>query len=114
MLLQEDRQAPDAEFKPNLVNTVCFLVNWIIQITTFAVNYIGHPFNTALADNKGLAGCVRCALCLMHHCNSASSSRGNHALMSRSCYVDSLKVSGHNTWVSSERLRAAASPAECF
>ena len=56
---QEDRQEPDAEFKPNLVNSVCFLVNWIIQVTTFAVNYVGHPFNTALLDNKGMAMCVR-------------------------------------------------------
>ena len=56
---QEERQEPDAEFKPNLVNSVCFLVNWIIQVTTFAVNYVGHPFNTALLDNKGMAMCVR-------------------------------------------------------
>jgi manganese-transporting P-type ATPase len=41
------------------VNSVCFLVNWIIQVTTFAVNYVGHPFNTALLDNKGMAMCVR-------------------------------------------------------
>lgn len=60
IIAQEERQAPDAEFKPNLVNTVCFLVNWIIQITTFAINYVGHPFNSALLDNKGLATCVRC------------------------------------------------------
>lgn len=58
-LPQEERQEPDAEFKPNLVNSVCFLVNWIIQVTTFAVNYVGHPFNTALLDNKGMAMCVR-------------------------------------------------------
>ena len=57
---QDERLAPDSEFKPNLVNTVCFLVNWVIQITTFAVNYVGHPFNTALADNRGLYFCIRC------------------------------------------------------
>lgn len=54
-----DKLTPDADFKPNLVNTVCFLVNWIIQITTFAVNYVGHPFNTALKDNKGLWNCIK-------------------------------------------------------
>lgn len=58
---QDDKQAPDTPFEPNLVNTVCFLVNWIVQLTTFAVNYIGHPFNTSLADNKGLASCLKCA-----------------------------------------------------
>ena len=29
--LQEERQEQDADFKPNLINTVCFLVNFIIQ-----------------------------------------------------------------------------------
>ena len=51
---------PDTPFEPNLVNSVCFLVNWIVQLTTFGVNYIGHPFNTSLQDNKGLAVCLRC------------------------------------------------------
>ena len=57
--LQEDKQLPDTPFEPNLVNSVCFLVNWIVQLTTFGVNYIGHPFNTSLQDNKGLAVCLR-------------------------------------------------------
>ncbi len=57
--LQEDKQLPDTPFEPNLVNSVCFLVNWIVQLTTFGVNYIGHPFNTSLQDNKGLATCLR-------------------------------------------------------
>lgn len=52
-------QKPDAEFEPNLVNTVCFLVQWVVQLTTFAVNYIGHPFNQSLAENAGLAMALR-------------------------------------------------------
>ena len=28
----DERQEPDAEFKPNLINTVCFLVNFAIQV----------------------------------------------------------------------------------
>lgn len=36
---QEHAQAPDTEFKPNLVNTVCFLVQFIVMLVTFAVNY---------------------------------------------------------------------------
>jgi cation-transporting ATPase 13A1 len=54
-----DRQAPDAEFKPNLINTVCFLANFAIQTMTFAVNYVGRPFNTPLAQNKMFAASVR-------------------------------------------------------
>lgn len=29
---QDERQEPDADFKPNLINTVCFLVNFVIQV----------------------------------------------------------------------------------
>jgi hypothetical protein len=25
-----------------------------VQLTTFAVNYVGHPFNESLGDNKGM------------------------------------------------------------
>lgn len=52
-------QKPDADFEPNLVNTVCFLVQWVVQLTTFSVNYIGHPFNQSLVENKGLALALR-------------------------------------------------------
>ncbi len=38
-LLQDQKQEPNADFKPNLVNTICFLVQFIIQLMTFAVNY---------------------------------------------------------------------------
>ncbi|GAB4817890.1 hypothetical protein N2152v2_004936 [Parachlorella kessleri] len=48
----EERQEPDGEFKPNLVNTICYLVNFAIQTMTFTVNYIGRPFNTPLRENK--------------------------------------------------------------
>lgn len=44
----------DADFKPNLVNSVCYLVEQTVQLTTFAVNYVGHPFNESLADNRGM------------------------------------------------------------
>lgn len=37
--MQGEKQEPNTDFKPNLVNTVCFLVQFIIQLMTFAVNY---------------------------------------------------------------------------
>ena len=52
---QDHVQKPDTDFEPNLVNTVCFLVQWVVQLTTFGVNYLGHPFNQSLQENKGLA-----------------------------------------------------------
>lgn len=104
----------EADFKPNLVNSVCYLVEQVgaliqilllppawqcqiclgglnsllphhplsdeslpcaqpsppqppplhnqpqtVQLTTFAVNYVGHPFNESLADNKGMSNSLR-------------------------------------------------------
>ena len=110
--LQEERQEPDADFKPNLINTICFLANFAIQVgaacclpactgaqqckccgvvcqrstpahrptcapspgpplcsppvasnptqtMTFAVNYVGAPFNTPLEENRLFAASVR-------------------------------------------------------
>lgn len=31
-IAQEERQEPDGDFKPNLLNTVCYLVNFAIQV----------------------------------------------------------------------------------
>ena len=50
-----EKQAPDAVFEPNLVNSVCYLVQAVVQLTTFAVNYVGQPFNADLSQNPGLA-----------------------------------------------------------
>lgn len=46
-----ERLQPDAEFKPNLVNSVTYMVEAIIQLSTFTVNYMGHPFNNAIMEN---------------------------------------------------------------
>jgi len=59
LMLPEDRQEPDSDFKPNLINTVCFLANFVIQTMTFAVNYVGEPFATPLFENKMFALSVR-------------------------------------------------------
>lgn len=57
--MQEERQAADAEFKPNLVNTVCFVVQNALQLITFAVNYIGEPFQTPLFENTAMISSLR-------------------------------------------------------
>ncbi|KAL1201157.1 putative manganese-transporting ATPase PDR2 [Cardamine amara subsp. amara] len=43
---------PDASFHPNLVNTVSYIVSMMFQVATFAVNYMGHPFNQSIRENK--------------------------------------------------------------
>ncbi|CAG9462154.1 unnamed protein product [Pedinophyceae sp. YPF-701] len=48
-----DKLPIDGDFKPNLVNSVCFLAQTMAMATTFATNYVGKPFNTPLAENKG-------------------------------------------------------------
>ena len=59
IMAPDDRQEPGGEFKPNLVNTVCFLTNFAIQTMTFAVNYVGKPWTTSLSDNTMFALSVR-------------------------------------------------------
>jgi cation-transporting ATPase 13A1 len=53
-----DRPKPDADFAPNLVNSVVFLIMTSMQIITFAVNYEGHPFMESIPENKGLLYCL--------------------------------------------------------
>ena len=50
--MPEECIEPDTEFHPNLVNTVSYMVNMMIQVATFAVNYMGHPFNQSISENK--------------------------------------------------------------
>lgn len=50
--MPEECIEPDSEFHPNLVNTVSYMVSMMLQVATFAVNYIGHPFNQSIPENK--------------------------------------------------------------
>uniref|UniRef100_A0A0C9RQS5 TSA: Wollemia nobilis Ref_Wollemi_Transcript_22314_4479 transcribed RNA sequence n=1 Tax=Wollemia nobilis TaxID=56998 RepID=A0A0C9RQS5_9CONI len=50
--MPEECIEPDSEFHPNLVNTVSYMANMMIQVATFAVNYMGHPFNQSIGENR--------------------------------------------------------------
>ena len=50
--MPEECIEPDSEFHENLVNTVSYMANMMIQVATFAVNYIGHPFNQSIRENR--------------------------------------------------------------
>ncbi len=67
-LLKGEKQEPNSDFKPNLVNTVCFLVQFIIQLITFGVNY---QVRRHLAQ---AVGCVFADSGLKHASNSLCSS----------------------------------------
>ncbi|CCI46489.1 unnamed protein product [Albugo candida] len=43
-----------AEFKPNVMGTVIFLVNGVQTVSVCAVNYKGRPFMKSMTDNPGL------------------------------------------------------------
>ena len=67
-LPQDQKQEPNADFKPNLVNTICFLVQFIIQLMTFAVNYqvcslilsSSHLYQTAMESAHSSYTCSGC------------------------------------------------------
>lgn len=50
--MPEECIEPDSEFHPNLVNTVSYMVGLMLQVATFAVNYMGHPFNQSISENR--------------------------------------------------------------
>eukprot|EP00262_Sarcandra_glabra_P012435 TRINITY_DN3203_c0_g1_i1.p1 TRINITY_DN3203_c0_g1~~TRINITY_DN3203_c0_g1_i1.p1 ORF type:complete len:567 (+),score=93.07 TRINITY_DN3203_c0_g1_i1:61-1701(+) len=50
--MPEECIEPDSDFHPNLVNTVSYMVSLMVQVATFAVNYMGHPFNQSIPENK--------------------------------------------------------------
>lgn len=62
---EEQRQDSESDFQPNLVNSVCYLVEQIVQLGTFAVNYVGHPFNSSLKENTGMARSLRYGSCFL-------------------------------------------------
>lgn len=37
----------------------------IVQLTTFGVNYVGHPFNSGLSENKGMLSSLRYSGCFL-------------------------------------------------
>lgn len=42
----------EADFVPNIINSTVFLICMGLQVSTFAVNYKGHPFMESLRENR--------------------------------------------------------------
>jgi cation-transporting ATPase 13A1 len=56
-----EKQKPDGDFAPNLVNSACYLAEQAVQLTTFGVNYVGYPHNTPLMENGGMSKALKYA-----------------------------------------------------
>jgi len=43
----------------------CLWLLQIVQLTTFGVNYVGHPFNSGLSENAGMLRSLRYSSCFL-------------------------------------------------
>jgi manganese-transporting P-type ATPase len=48
----------EKSFEPSLVNSAVYLISINMQISTFAINYQGHPFMQSLLENVPLRNCL--------------------------------------------------------
>ncbi|KAH9131452.1 hypothetical protein LEN26_007694 [Aphanomyces euteiches] len=53
--LDDPGMHPEAKFRPNVLNTIVFLVSVLMQVNTFVVNYHGAPFMESFRDNYMLS-----------------------------------------------------------
>ena len=51
---EDESLAHDADFAPNLKNSVMYVYQWWLQTTVIMVNYSGRPFTQDISENVKL------------------------------------------------------------
>lgn len=59
---------PDGPFSPNPLNTACFIILVGSTISTFVINYRGHPFMQTFKQNKLLLRSVQTSIVVLFVC----------------------------------------------
>ena len=87
-----EEMQPDADFKPNVINTVIYLLTMSMQTSSFVTNYRGRPFMESLRENKYLFRMVIVSyaivlICLtdafepLNDCSSSTVSSEDHRMV---------------------------------
>ncbi|CAA9996161.1 unnamed protein product [Nesidiocoris tenuis] len=51
----------ESEFEPSLLNSTVYMISMALQVSTFAINYRGHPFMESLFENKPFMYIILCS-----------------------------------------------------
>uniref|UniRef100_A0A0K8SC29 Endoplasmic reticulum transmembrane helix translocase n=1 Tax=Lygus hesperus TaxID=30085 RepID=A0A0K8SC29_LYGHE len=51
----------ESEFEPSLLNSTVYIISMALQVSTFAINYRGHPFMESLFENKPFMYIILCS-----------------------------------------------------
>ncbi|XP_075212224.1 endoplasmic reticulum transmembrane helix translocase [Lycorma delicatula] len=51
----------ETEFEAGILNSTVYIISMTLQVSTFAINYRGHPFMESLSENKALLYSIICS-----------------------------------------------------
>uniref|UniRef100_A0A1B6DGW9 Endoplasmic reticulum transmembrane helix translocase n=2 Tax=Clastoptera arizonana TaxID=38151 RepID=A0A1B6DGW9_9HEMI len=51
----------EPDFEPGILNSTVYIISMALQVSTFAINYRGHPYMESLSENKALMYSIVCS-----------------------------------------------------